>query len=198
MTSQDIQRAFARHTLNVEARRDARGRLAVYNLPSGDGGGAFEVAGINERYHPKMARRLRQLIQDGEYARAEEEATDYIDSYTSGVDEWHEDERVEGYLRCCAFNRGAKGACWILQYALKYAFSPSLYTGELDGDYGKNTKSAAARAEAERLLDGLYGARIVYERTPTAWKGSRDERSQFWHGLFTRFTTDLLFARSLK
>ena len=39
---------IAESILNFEARRDRQGRLQVYKLPSGDGGGAFEVAGINE------------------------------------------------------------------------------------------------------------------------------------------------------
>lgn len=198
MTDQEIQRAFARHTLSVEARRDAKGRLKVYMLPPGDGGGTFEVAGINDRYHPKIAKRLRALIEAGQYAQAEEEAVSYLDSYTDAVDEWHADEVVEGYLRCCSFNRGPKGAGWMLQYALKYGFTPALYTGALDGVVGRNTRDAAAKADPETLLFAIYGARVVYERTKLSWKGSRDESSQFWHGLFRRFTQDLVFAQSLR
>jgi len=198
MTNQEIQRAFARHTLNVEARRDAQGNLKVYPLPPGDGGGTFEVAGINDRYHPEMANRLRDLIRAGRPDKAEQAAIDYLDEYTNAVNGWHTSEVVEGYLRCCAFNRGAKGAGWIFQYALKYGFSPSLYKGELDGLVGPATKLAASKAAADRLLPALYGARIVYERTKTAWKGFRDESSDFWHGLFSRFTHDLVFAESLR
>ena len=207
MTDQEIQLAFAEWTLNMESRRDKNGNLKVYPLPDGDGGGTFEVAGINDRYHPKMARRLRSLIESGEHEQAEKEAKEYLDNYTNAVDEWHPDERVEGYLRCCAFNRGEKGAAWILQYALKFGFTPSLYAngrrglGGLDGDYGTNTKKAAYSPEAqdvELMITLLAMARTVYERTSTKWKGHRTEESVFWHGLFRRFAEDADFALSLR
>lgn len=200
LTDSQIQTAFAQWTLDMEARRDAKGRLVVYPLPAGDGGGAFEVAGINERYHPQMANRLKRLIEQGDHAQAEIEARDYLSGYTDAVDEWHPNEIVEGFLRCCAFNRGPKGAAWILQYALTEAFAPSLYTLRLDGIYGTGTQRAAYSREASnptKMLAALYGARIVYERTALPWKGGRDEDSIFWHGLFRRFTDDVDFALSL-
>lgn len=199
MTDEQINQAFAKHILDVEARRDSAGRLVVYPLPPGDGGGTFEVAGINDRYHRKQANRLRSLIESGEHEQAEQEAKDYLLAYTSGVDEWHPDEVVEGFLRSCAFNRGKGGAAWMLQYALRYAFYPALYTGKRDMAVGKNTRAAAKNADAGTLLNALYGARIIYERTAVPGvKGKREESSKFWHGLYRRFTNDLLFAQSLK
>lgn len=207
MTDLEIQKAFAKWTLDMESRRDSQGRLKVYPLPSGDGGGTFEVAGINDRYHPKMARRLRSLIQSGEHEQAELEAIDYLENYTDEVDEWHPNEAVEGYIRCCAFNRGAKGAAWILQYALKFGFSPSLYAagrrglGGIDGAYGPNTRKAAYNEKAqdvELMISLLAMSRIVYERTPTKWKGNRKEDNEFYHGLFRRFAEDADFALSLR
>lgn len=197
MTDSEIQKRFAKHTLDVEARRDAKGRLKVYELPAGDGGGTFEVAGINDRYHRQMAQRLRALIADGKHEQAESEAIAYLDAYTDAVDEWHPSEIVEGYLRCVSFNRGPKGAAWVLQYALKFGFSPSLYTGPLDGAFGEGTRRAAAAADEMTLLVALPPARVVYERTKLAWKGSRDETSKFWHGLFARFVNDMKFAMSI-
>lgn len=202
MTDREIQKAFAQWTLNMEARRDSDGKLVVYRLPGGDGGGDFEVAGINDRYHPRMARTLRAMILRGEHDEAEIRARDYLENYTDAVNEWHPDEVVEGYLRCCAFNRGPKGAAWILQYALRYGFSPSLYSDAylLDGEYGRVTRRGAysvAAQDPEKMLFALFGARAIYERTPTAWKGSRDEGSIFWHGLYRRFVEDSMFAISL-
>ena len=198
MTDEEIQKRFAKYILDVEARRDRNGRLAVYALPSGDGGGSFEVAGINDRYHPKIARKLRDLIRAGKQDEAATEAIDYLESYTDSVDEWHPDERVEGFLRSCAFNRGAGGAAWMLQYALRYGFTPSLYTGKRDRRVGVNTLKGSAKADANQMLNALYGARIIYERTAIpGLKGKRDESSKFWHGLYRRFTNDLTFANSL-
>jgi hypothetical protein len=41
--------------LNFESRRDCKGHLMVYILPAGDGGGRYEVGGINERYNKAVA-----------------------------------------------------------------------------------------------------------------------------------------------
>jgi len=45
-------REQARRIVDYEARRDAQGHLKVYQLPSGDGGGEREVAGINDPVSP--------------------------------------------------------------------------------------------------------------------------------------------------
>lgn len=198
MTDKQINDAFMNHLLDTEARRDKNGNLMVYQLPAGDGGGTFEVAGINDRYHGPMARKLRKMIEEGLYLAAERTARQYLLDYTHAVDEWHPDERVEGLLRCIAFNRGAGGAAWILQYALRYGFSPSLYTGPRDRKVGPATLKAAAKADPERLIVALGHARTVYERTAIPGvKGARDEESQFWHGLFRRFVDDQMFALTL-
>ena len=64
-TRPDYQIAIATFIVNREARRDQRGKLAIYRLPKADGGGTFEVAGINDRYHPAKAAQLRDLINKG-------------------------------------------------------------------------------------------------------------------------------------
>jgi len=68
--------------VDYEARRDAEGNVIVYWLPRGDGGGRFEVAGINERYHREEVRRLRRIIEAGDPERAEREAVLYIAGMT--------------------------------------------------------------------------------------------------------------------
>ena len=199
MTDKQINKRFAQYILDSESRRDSNGNLEVYDLPAGDGGGDYEVAGINQRYHPKMADQLATMIDQGMHAEAEVMARNYLFSYTDKVDEWHPDEVVEGFLRSCAFNRGAGGAAWMLQYALKYAFHPSLYTMERDRKVGKGTRAASKKADPELLLPALLTARVVYERTAIpGLKGSRNESSKFWHGLYRRFNNDYVFAMSLR
>jgi len=39
---------MAKSIVDFEVRRDAQGHLRVYNLPAGDGGRHYEVAGIND------------------------------------------------------------------------------------------------------------------------------------------------------
>jgi len=156
------------------------GKLSYYELPRGDGGGSYEVAGINVKYHPSKARQLKSLIVQGKADQAYDEAVRYIIEYTRRVADWHPDVRVQCYLRDMAFNRGPTGCAKILQHALKTA---QTYTGLVDGDVGPNTKAAAAKHSAEDLLLRLVLSRQWYERE----HAGRDEGSRFWPGLVNRW-----------
>lgn len=160
--------------VDYEARRDAEGHLKVYRLPDGDGGGTREVAGINDRYHPETLARIEQLLAEGKYAEAEEEAAAHIQRYTDPVAMLSGVPAIQFALRDAAFNRGPTGAVRILQDALGLP---------VDGIAG--AKTIAALGEAERdpaaLLDGLRAARERYERR------TRDETSKFWAGLSNRW-----------
>ena len=171
MTSNEIGQLI----LNWEARRDKQGRLAVYKLPSGDGGGTFEVAGINDRFHPVESRRLKQLIEAGRYDDAEREAVFYLVDYTAGAGKWAGNWRTELFLRDTAFNRGPGGAAKILQDALGV---------KQDGKVGPVTIAALREAERDTplLICKLREARERYERRVAG----RDERSKFWKGLVNR------------
>ena len=65
MSTAEERLRMAKSIIDFEARRDAKGRLQVYKLPAGDGGGTYEVAGINDRYHPVEAAHLAQLVKAG-------------------------------------------------------------------------------------------------------------------------------------
>jgi len=160
--------------------RFKNGKLQYYNLPRGDGGGSYEVAGINVKYHPSKARRLKSLIVSGKNEQAYEEAVEYIIDYTRRVRDWHPDVRVQCYLRDMAFNRGPTGCAKILQHALKTAKS---YNGEIDGKVGSVTRAAAKNHKAEDLLLRLVLSRQWYEREVVG----RNEKSRFWAGLVNRW-----------
>jgi hypothetical protein len=164
----------ARRIVDYEARRDARGHLKVYNLPSGDGGGEREVAGINDRYHPEALARIERLLADGKYEEAEDAAADHIRCYTDPVAMLSVVPAVQFALRDAAFNRGPSGAVKILQDALGLP---------ADGIVGPKTKEALQGAERDpkKLLSDLRGARERYERR------TRDESSKFWAGLSSRW-----------
>lgn len=176
----------AQFILDCEARRE-HGRLAVYRLPSADGGGTFEVAGINDRYHPKMARLLRRLIEDQAYAKAETQALHYLAQYTDAVTHWTQVPALEVFLRDCCFNRGPKGALRILQLALDVAD---------DSKFGPVTTAGLRHAEASpnRLLLDLRSARETYERRIAPPVGAR---AKFWPGLVSRWDKALAFAKTL-
>jgi lysozyme family protein len=171
--------------------RYAGGKLQWYKLPPGDGGGDYEVAGINQKYHPQKAARLKALIDAGKHADAESEAAAYIEEYTRSVLRFFPspasadaNPHIEFVLRDTAFNRGAKGAATVLQLAL--SVSP------IDGIIGPMTHREFARQlefpGATNILERITKAREQYERNVYAWKTSaRDESSKFWRGLSNRW-----------
>ena len=174
--------------LDFEARRNSKGELVVYRLPSGDGGGSFEVAGICERWHPREARRLKNLIESGEHELAEREARKYIRSATDLPLFPLASAGIEFFLRDTAFNRGKTGAAKILQRALGVA---------VDGQIGPKTFAALhTKLDIDRkeLLRALRMAREWWERSVVG----QDESSKFWRGLLARWNAvTLLSERSL-
>ncbi len=46
------------------------------------------MAGINERYDPEEAAKLRDLVNAGRYDEAESDAAEYIAKYTDVVTKW--------------------------------------------------------------------------------------------------------------
>jgi lysozyme family protein len=181
------RRAMMDFIVNAEARRDKLGRLRVYKLPAADGGGTYEVAGINDRYHPTAAAHLRDLLAANRQAHAENFIRDYLLDYTSVVTKWTTHPAIEAFLRDSAFNRGPRGALRILQLALKV---PD------DGRFGPITKSAltAALKHPGALLQSLRTARESYEIRVAPPVGAR---AKFWQGLVNRWNKALSFAETL-
>lgn len=186
MSTLEQRMKMAGAILEFEARRDSKGRLKVYDLDPLDGGGAYEVAGINERYHPVEAEELADLIQKGQYEQAEIRAREIILGYTDFAASWTNVAAIESYLRDTAFNRGPRGAARILQRALGV---------KEDGIVGEMTLAAVATAEANPLefLADLRQAREAYERKPV----NRNEANKFWKGLVNRWNKALAFAKTL-
>jgi len=178
--------AMAEQILQFEARRDGAGRLVVYNLPAGDGGGSYEVAGINEKYHAAEAAELRALIKAGKHDEAEARAQEIIASYTDVAALWTDDPGVEFYLRDCVFNRGPTGAMRILQRAVSTVDKVI----KDDGSWGPITQAATLALTPAQLLARLRVARENYERVVAG----RNESSQFWKGLVSRWDKALAAA----
>jgi hypothetical protein len=177
--------------VELEGRFDRHGNLLIYKLPEGDGGGSFEVAGVNDRYHSKIAHRLKGLIESGEPDKALEEAADYIADYTETVLKFFPGGcdrskcgHLEFILRDTCFNRGARGAGTVLQLALGML--------DIDGVVGPATKAEFEKQlhelDAEQIALALTSARETYERNTYNWKkNARDESSKFWAGLSNRW-----------
>jgi lysozyme family protein/peptidoglycan hydrolase-like protein with peptidoglycan-binding domain len=185
VSTEKEREVMAREILDYEARRDAQGRLEIYRLPPDDGGGAFEVGGINERHHPEEARHLADLINAGRHEAAEITAREFIATYTDFVARWTGATAIEFFVRDCAFNRGRGGAARILQRALGV---------EEDGFVGRNTLAAVTVQEQSpaTLLRALRAAREAYEREVV----KRDESSRFWRGLVNRWNKAMRFSEA--
>jgi D-alanyl-D-alanine carboxypeptidase/Putative peptidoglycan binding domain/Predicted Peptidoglycan domain len=183
MSTPEMRRRMAAEIVNYEARRDAKGHLKVYNLPKRDGGGRYEVAGINERYNKETADALVGLIGQKKFAEAEALAVDFIAQDTDRVSSWSKIPSVEFYLRDCCFNRGLGGAARILQRALGV---------KDDGAVGDATRAALSEAEKNPggLLAALRAAREQYERDVVGY------REEFWKGLVNRWDKALKTAKS--
>ncbi len=169
--------------IDFEARRDKAGHLAVYSLPANDGGGSYEVAGINEKYHPKEAAELRDLIRAGKFDDAERRAEEIILDYTKPAMGWTTEAGPEFYLRDCVFNRGPGGAARILQRAVGV---------HDDGQVGPATRAALAGIAAGDLLTKLRAAREDYERNVVGY------RANFWAGLVNRWNNALAAAKAFQ
>ena len=178
----DSRLAQAKIIVDFEARRDKQGHLVVYKLPPNDGGGRFEVAGINERYNPAECKELIRLLSAKKYAEAETYAYEVIARDTDGAEKWHDDLGVQFYLRDCIFNRGLHGAARILQQAVKVRD---------DGIIGAKSKAAIAKLTPPELLKALRWAREDYERRVVGY------RANFWKGLVNRWNHALAAAQKL-
>jgi lysozyme family protein len=173
--------------VSVEARRDKNGKLRVYPLPPADGGGTYEVAGINDRFHPVAAQYLRSLVTAKRYNEAEAYIRSYIADYTDIVNRWTTHTATQAFLRDCVFNRGPRGALRIMQLAIGVAD---------DGKFGPKTKAALDNAlkNPRALLTSLRNAREQYELRVAPPVGAR---KAFWRGLVNRWNKALEFAQSL-
>ena len=175
---------MAKSIIDFEARRDAKGHLQVYKLPKEDGGGTYEVAGINDRYHPHEAAHLAALVKAGRYDEAESEAQEIVATYTDFVQRWTEVAPVKSYLRDTGFNRGPRGAARILQRAIGVHDSGTLSASDI---------ATVAETEPASLLAALRQAREGYERDVAH---RNPISSKFWKGLVNRWNKALAFAQT--
>jgi lysozyme family protein len=161
---------------------DTRGHLEIAIDPPDDGG-IREVAGITLRYDGPEEVKLEAMVNAGEYAQAQSEAVDYIQSETNCVTDWCQHPAIEANLRDIQFNRGSGGCMKILQKSLGVT---------VDGDFGPITEATEKAAEAEpgAFLDDLYQARVWYEDTVVGVRANLNA------GLMNRFAQARDFAKT--
>ena len=141
-------------TVEWEGRKDKQGNLAVYKLPSGDMGGNFEVAGINDRYHPEAFNAISSLPAQ-ERAKA---AAEYIQGYTAPLVE-RLPQPLQPFTQDLAFNRGLGGATKYIQQGLN-ALGQKV---SVDGGLGPKTLAAINQVEPRALMRAASDAQLQDE-----------------------------------
>jgi hypothetical protein len=183
---------FAAFVWDAEKEVDSKGNVKVSKLKPADGGGLFEVAGINERYDHAVCFQLKALVEAGKYAEAKTLALPYYVHDTNDALQWTGHAAIEAYLRDCVFNRGEGGATMIAQLALNTKFNLGL---KVDGGFGPMTRTGLASMVqvkgAKLVLGALRTGREQYERIHAPPVGAR---KQFWDGLVNRWNNSLVMA----
>ncbi|NDG27913.1 MAG: hypothetical protein EB120_12170 [Proteobacteria bacterium] len=169
----------ALQTVNMEARRDKAGNVAVYKLPSGDMGGSYEVAGINDKFHPGEASRLANLPPE----QREIEAAKYIRKYTAPIVD-KMPEQMQAFVQDMAFNRGAGGATRYIQQGLNSLGQKVA----VDGRLGPQTLQAIQAVQPGALMQAASQAQLQDEY---AMARKNPERRKFLQGLENRINNRL-------
>jgi len=180
-TSQELDPLLpaALQTVNMEARRDKMGNVAVYKLPSGDMGGSYEVAGINDKFHPGEASRLANLPPE----QREIEAAKYIRKYTAPIVDKMPQE-MQAFVQDMAFNRGAGGATKYIQQGLNSLGQKV----ETDGVLGPKTLQAIGAVQPSALMQAASQAQLQDEYAKAS---VNPERRKFLQGLENRINNRL-------
>jgi hypothetical protein len=159
--AQDLKAASI--IVDSEARRDSKGRIRVYGLPKNDGGGKYEIAGINSRYHPSAARKLAGMIRKGDHEGAERYAAEYIKKYTDRSASRVVGEGPQYLIRDIAFNRGPGGANAIMRMALgKTPSSKKAAIRSLNATERAQIKKLS-QDDPEAFIKAVTKARMDYE-----------------------------------
>ena len=176
--------------LAQEIRRDSSGRPIVYALPKEDGGGSFEVAGLNEKYNNQEARALRTMIQAGAPTATIE---NFIRSVYKQKTQYGADflppghsKGIELFVRDCALNHSPQGVRTILAAAVG--------TYQADPNLPAVISSYINRYGEAALLRNLSGARASYYSDLIQKDSSK---SIFRKGWFNRNTNITNAAYSL-
>jgi hypothetical protein len=153
-------------TVEWEGRKDKQGNLSVYKLPTGDMGGNFEVAGINDRYHPEAFKAISSLPAQ-ERAKA---AAEYIQGYTAPLVE-KLPQALQPFTQDLAFNRGLGGATKYIQQGLNTLGQKVTVGGGMDA----KTLAAINQVDPRALMRAASDAQLqdeynMAERNPARKK----------------------------
>ena len=176
---QDVLQTAALKTIDFEARKDKQGNVQVYKLPEGDMGGNFEVAGINDKYHPDAFKRISSLPAQERAQAAAQYVKEYTSPFVSKLP-----EAVQPFAQDLAFNRGMGGATKYIQQGLNTLGQKVA----VDGGLGPKTLQAINQVEPKALMRAASQAQLedeyrIAQRNPA--------RKKFIGGLESRIRNRL-------
>ena len=151
---QDALQTAALRTIDFEARKDRQGNVQVYKLPAGDMGGNFEVAGINDKYHPDAFKRISSLPAQERAQAAAQYVKEYTSPFVSKLP-----QAVQPFAQDLAFNRGMGGATKYIQQGLNTLGQKVA----VDGGLGPKTLQAINQVEPKALMRAASQAQLEDE-----------------------------------
>ena len=151
---QDPLQTAALRTIDFEARKDRQGNVQVYKLPAGDMGGNFEVAGINDKYHPDAFKRISSLPAQERAQAAAQYVKEYTSPFVSKLP-----QAVQPFAQDLAFNRGMGGATKYIQQGLNTLGQKVA----VDGGLGPKTLQAINQVEPKALMRAASQAQLEDE-----------------------------------
>ena len=190
-----VRKDMAKKILNMEDYKiTGPDSLRVTRLPSGDGGGKWEIAGICDGIEPKEFNLIKSMLDRGDREAAWEECLRYVLANTEplvdkGVAGCY---AIEFMLRDMTFNMGVAGTTKVVQRMLDV---------EIDGKWGKATQAKWTNVLLSRrdmavldLLDWACRARYrsivranpVKEKFLTGWMNRCDARHAYALTLMSR------------
>jgi hypothetical protein len=190
-----VRKGMAKKILNMEDYKiTGPESLRVTRLPSGDGGGTWEIAGICDGIEPKEFNLIKSMLDRGDREAAWDECLRYVLDNTEplvakGVAGSYP---IEFMLRDMTFNMGVAGTTKVVQRMLDIG---------IDGKWGKNTQAKWTHAIQSwdemvvlDLLDRACRARYhsivranpVKEKFLTGWMNRCDARHAYALTLLSR------------
>ena len=148
---QDPLQTAALKTVDFEARKDKLGNPQVYRLPKGDMGGNFEVAGINDRYHPEAFKRIASLPPEARAGAAAQYIKEYTAPFVSKLP-----QPLQPFAQDLAFNRGMGGATKYIQQGLNELG----VRVAVDGRLGPQTLQAIQSVQPAALMRAASNAQL--------------------------------------
>lgn len=151
---QDVLQTAALKTIDWEARKDKQGNVQVYKLPAGDMGGNFEVAGINDKYHPDAFKRIASLPAQDRAQAAAQYVKEYTNPFVSKLP-----QAIQPFAQDLAFNRGMGGATKYIQQGLNTLGQRVA----VDGGLGSKTLQAINQVDPKALMRAASDAQLQDE-----------------------------------